>query len=210
VPEIRKYSLLQVTHDKELKLYFRLTDASGTRTLRVFPIDKLISFSSPEGQLDRFNNLHVLYQTGAHSFLYSVINPDGVLVGRETHDISATRPGLRPDKNGHISVVEAHGVARFNGPASQAIQSRRPMPFRALVDHRVSKTRNVSSRPFRLEARRAMPARKDHYDYPLTLGHWLCVGCLVFAWSSRAEEVIFHLRNGDRITGAITAENAWK
>jgi hypothetical protein len=54
-----------------------------------------------------------------------------------------------------------------------------------------------------------MPARKGRITIiPLTLGHWLCVGCLVFAWSGRAEEVIFHLRNGDRITGAITAENA--
>jgi len=105
VPEIRKYSLLQVTHDKELTLYFRLTDGSGAKTFRVLPIDKLISFSNPEGQLDRFNNLHVLYQTGAHSFLYSMINPEGVLIGRETHDISTTRPALRTDKDGHISVV---------------------------------------------------------------------------------------------------------
>ncbi|MCI0535587.1 MAG: hypothetical protein L0Z50_10190 [Verrucomicrobiales bacterium] len=111
-PEIRKYALLQVTHEKDLKLYFRLTDGSGTRSLRVFPIDKLISFSNPEGQLDRFNNLHVLYQMGAHSFLYTVINPEGVLLGRETHDISPTsRPGLRADKDGRISVVG--GVRRY-------------------------------------------------------------------------------------------------
>jgi hypothetical protein len=71
----------------------------------VFPIDKLISFSNPEGQLDRFNNLHILYQTGAKSFLYTLINPDGILIGRETHDISATRPALRADKDGHIKVV---------------------------------------------------------------------------------------------------------
>src|SRR5687768_987365 len=36
---------------------------------------------------------------------------------------------------------------------------------------------------------------------------WLCFGYLVLAWMSRAEDVIFHLRNGDRITGAITSEN---
>ncbi|MCI0535588.1 MAG: DUF481 domain-containing protein [Verrucomicrobiales bacterium] len=33
------------------------------------------------------------------------------------------------------------------------------------------------------------------------------MGCLILGWTSRAQEVIFHLRNGDRITGTITAEN---
>jgi len=110
-PEIRKYVLLQVTHKKELKLYFRLSDAKGEQAYRVFPIGDLISFSNPEGQLDRFNNLHVLYQTGARSFLYSVVSPDGVLIGRETHDISTSRPALRPGKDGRITV--AGGARRY-------------------------------------------------------------------------------------------------
>ena len=111
IPEIRKYSLLQATHDRELKLYFRLTDSSGAKTYRVFPIDKLISFSNPEGQLDRFNNLHVLYQTGARSFLYMMINPDGVVIARESHEISNSKPVLRAEKDGRISVTG--GVRRY-------------------------------------------------------------------------------------------------
>lgn len=110
-PEVRKYALLQVTHEKDLKLYFRLTDASSAKPYRVFPIGPLISFSKPEGQLDRFNNLHVLYQTGARSFLYTAINPEGVVIARETHDIATSRPTLRADKDGRISVTG--GIRRY-------------------------------------------------------------------------------------------------
>jgi len=103
--EIRKYSLLQVSQQKDLMLYFRLTDATGGHSFRVFPIGNLISFSNPEGQLDRFNNLHVLYQMSARSFLYTSINPEGVMLARETHDISTSRPSLHGEKDGRITVT---------------------------------------------------------------------------------------------------------
>jgi hypothetical protein len=70
----------------------------------VFPIGPLISFSSPEHQIDKSSNLHVLYQTGAKSFNYSVINPDGRLVIRQTHEYTDTRPTLRMDREGRIYV----------------------------------------------------------------------------------------------------------
>ena len=40
-----------------------------------------------------------------------------------------------------------------------------------------------------------------------TVRVWLCFGFLAIASPSRAEDIIFHLRNGDRITGSITSEN---
>jgi len=104
-PEMRKYALLQVTHEKELKLYFRLTDVKGTAIYRVFEIGTLVSFSKPEGQLDQWNNLHVLYQNAARTYLYCMINPDGVGIVRETYEITASRPTLRPIKGGRITVV---------------------------------------------------------------------------------------------------------
>jgi hypothetical protein len=104
-PEIRKYSLLQVTQKKDLKLYCRLADRTGARVYRVFPIGILVSFSRPEGQLDRFSNLHVLYQTGARDFIYTEINPDGSVLAHETHQITDSRPTLRPEKDGRITVT---------------------------------------------------------------------------------------------------------
>ena len=103
-PEVRKYALQQAIHLKQMKLYVRVTDQAGSRVFRVFPIGPLISFSSPEHQIDKSSNLHVLYQTGAKSFNYSVINPNGKLLVRQTYEYTDTRPILRMDREGRIYV----------------------------------------------------------------------------------------------------------
>src|SRR2546428_4932680 len=110
-PEVRKYALQQAIHLKRMKLYVRVTDQAGSRVFRVFPIGPLISFSSPEHQIDKSSNLHVLYQTGAKSFNYSVINADGRLLVRQTYEYTDTRPGLRVDRQGRIYIG---GRARWN------------------------------------------------------------------------------------------------
>ncbi len=111
-PEFRRYTLLQVTKQKELVLYFRLSEAAGERVQKVFPIGALVSVSTPQGQLDKYNNLHLLYQYSARGFSYLMINPDGVILSRETHElVGGSRPGLRPDDDGRINV--SGGVRRY-------------------------------------------------------------------------------------------------
>jgi len=105
IPEVRRYSLLKVSYVKYLKLYFRLTDSAG-KTLHVFPIAPLTSFSEPEAQIDRYNNLNVLVQTGARAFSYCVINPNGEWVVRQTYVYTNTRPVLAIDPDGKIFVAE--------------------------------------------------------------------------------------------------------
>src|SRR6266478_2317468 len=105
-PEVRKYILQQASYLKgQLRLYMRLTDASGARTFRVLPIGQLVSFSRPEGQVDKWSNLHVLYANGAHSFSYTLFNPEGELLVRETYDYVTTRPRLQVNDEGKISVA---------------------------------------------------------------------------------------------------------
>ena len=105
-PEVRKYALFQTIHGKQLKLYLRLSDVSENKVFRIFPIGPMVSFSKPEPQLDKFGNLHILYQTGARSFNYSIVSPDGLLITRETHDYyNNSRPILRAGSDGRISVA---------------------------------------------------------------------------------------------------------
>lgn len=111
-PEMRKYILQQAIYVKQMKLYVRVTDSTGSVVLKVFPISPLVSFSQPEAQVDQLSNLHVLSQIGARSFNYSVINPDGEIIVRQTHHYTTSRPVLRTVE-GKISVVG--GVRR---PAS--------------------------------------------------------------------------------------------
>jgi hypothetical protein len=104
VTEVRHYVLQQANYLKnQLELYLRVTDATG-KTRTVFPIGPMVSFGVPEPQVDKFNNLHVLYQDKAHSFSYSVFDSNGAQVSRQIYDYSSSRPRLQPDNDGKIIV----------------------------------------------------------------------------------------------------------
>jgi hypothetical protein len=104
-PEVRKYVLEQANYlHSQLKLYFELTDVSGSRVLKVTPIGMMLSFGQPEPAVDRLSNLHVLYQNGPHSFSYTIFSPKGDLTVRQTYDFT-TRPRLHADADGNITIV---------------------------------------------------------------------------------------------------------
>ena len=105
-PEVRKFILQEANYLRgQLRLYVRLTDASGARTFTIYPIGPMVSFSRPEPQVDKFSNLHLLYQEGPHAFLYTVINPQGEIIARRTYDYVDKHPRLEPDADGKIMVV---------------------------------------------------------------------------------------------------------
>jgi hypothetical protein len=121
-PEIRKFILQQANYLRsQLRLYVRLTDASGAKTIRVFPIGPMVSFGRPEPQVDKFSNLHLLYQEGPHSYNYTVINPNGEMIARRTYDYGDRRPRLTPDAEGKVLVTG--GVRR---PTPQDIPPSNP------------------------------------------------------------------------------------
>jgi hypothetical protein len=111
-PEVRKYTLLQANYLKDLMLYFRLSDASGTHD-KVFSLGRMLNMNLQDTQIDRASNLHLLYQIGAHSSCYTMINPDGELLKRQTYEFSA-HPHLSFDESGAVTVVGAMRVAKPN------------------------------------------------------------------------------------------------
>jgi len=116
VPEVRKYILQQANFLKgKLRLYLRLSDVTGTKVYRVIPVGLILSFSRPEPRIDKFSNLHLLYQNWAHSFSYTVFTPDGEVVERQTYDYTDTRPRLQMDTEGRISVVGGLRRVTSNG-----------------------------------------------------------------------------------------------
>ncbi len=102
-PETRSYVLMQALSAQEAKLYVRVVDAHDLN-IKVVPLGKLVSFSKPEPQLDKWSNLHVMFETGARSFSYSVINPEGFLLARETHEYSDSRPTMAVNDEGRIVI----------------------------------------------------------------------------------------------------------
>jgi hypothetical protein len=118
-PEVRKYSLQQANYLKQLQLYVRVTDGAGGKTFAVRSIGRMVSFSAPEPQVDKFSRLHVLWQIGARAFAYRVITPEGDVIARQTHDYTATRPKLHVDADGKISVTGgARRLTRDDLPAT--------------------------------------------------------------------------------------------
>jgi len=106
LPEVRKYTLQQANYLRtQLRLYLRLTDAAESKVIKVFSLWPMVSFSQPEPQLDKFSNLHLLYQNGARSFSYTVVTPDGDVVVRQTHEYANSRPRLQVDPDGKIVVT---------------------------------------------------------------------------------------------------------
>jgi hypothetical protein len=130
-PEIRRYLLQQSIHLKELKLYVRVADQRDEKTFAAFPLGPMLSFSQPEKQIDAQCRLHVLYQTGARSFTYAVIDPEGKLLVRQTHDYTDTRPSLRTDSSGQIKV--RGGVRRLRRDDLPPIEPSTNLPPTLLI-----------------------------------------------------------------------------
>jgi hypothetical protein len=117
-PAVRKYTLVEANYlSDQLRLYVQVSDAVGGN-LKVHAIGPMISFGQPEAQLDPISNLHILYQNGASTFTYAVVDPDGDITQQEVYDYVTTRPRLHQDDNGNISVYG--GVRRIETPPVQA------------------------------------------------------------------------------------------
>lgn len=104
-PQIRRYRLEKSDATAGAKLYVRLTDATGSQTLRLVPLGPYFSYSEPAVKLDGFNNLHVLHQTDAKMFTCCVINPLGQVLERQTYRYTNERPTLRAETDGTVVVA---------------------------------------------------------------------------------------------------------
>lgn len=111
-PQVRTYILQQANYLRgHLRLYLRVVDDYG-KSVKVVAIGPMVSFGRPDPpQIDREGNLHVLYQNGAAAFSYTVFNPDGELIVRQVHDYASTRPRMKINDEGLVSV--SGGVRRL-------------------------------------------------------------------------------------------------
>ena len=109
-PEVRRYFLERTDASAGMRLYVRLTDGAGTQTMRLVPIGPYVSVSQPEVKLDRFNDLHVLHQTGGKEFTYCVIDTLGQILERHTYQYIDRRPTLLKDADGGVHVAGGERV----------------------------------------------------------------------------------------------------
>jgi hypothetical protein len=127
-PEVRKYTLEEANYLRsQLRMYVQVSDESEKRIFKVRAIGPMVSFSQPEARLDRSNRLHLIYQSGAHVYNYSIINPDCDIVWQENYDYLNTRPRLQTDDAGDITVlggvrrVKPNNVPEVQLPGAKAV-----------------------------------------------------------------------------------------
>jgi hypothetical protein len=88
-----------------MNLFVRLTDGTGNRTTRLVLIGPYVSYTAPDTMMDRYNNFHVLHQTGAQLFTYCVLDTLGQILERQTYQYTDQRPVLRGDDKGGVVVT---------------------------------------------------------------------------------------------------------
>jgi hypothetical protein len=126
-PEARRYTLEKANYLRsQLRLYVQVSDLSETHVFKVSAIGPMVSFSQPDSQLDRFSNLHVLYQSSSAAFTYTVVTPNGEIARQEVYDYLDTHPRLGADADGNIVVIG--GARRVKPEELPAVKSPGEMP----------------------------------------------------------------------------------
>ncbi|MBW8864735.1 MAG: hypothetical protein JF609_07395 [Verrucomicrobia bacterium] len=121
-PEMRKFTLEQASYlNSHMRLYVQLSDAAEARIYKTVALGQTVSFSRPEAQVDRNSMLHVLWQSGAQSFNYCMVDPVGTVERQEIYDDLNSRPRLVVNDNGDMLV--AGGVRRPEPGEIPAIQA---------------------------------------------------------------------------------------
>ena len=106
LPEMRKFSLEQASYLRaQMRLYVQVSDATESRIFTTVALGASVSFSRPEAQVDRTSRLHVLWQSGAQSFSYCTVSPDGEILSRDTYDDFDSRPRLRVNDSGDVVII---------------------------------------------------------------------------------------------------------
>jgi hypothetical protein len=110
----------------QLRMYVQVSDESEVHIFKVRAIGPMVSFSQPEARLDRLSQLHVIYQSGARVFTYSVVSPDGDIMRQENYDYFNTRPRLQTDDHGNITILG--GVRRVKPDDMPVVKPPSEMP----------------------------------------------------------------------------------
>jgi hypothetical protein len=104
-PRMIRYSLQQAHHMKDLTLFVRVSEEAEEGQAQLLELGPTVSFATPESLIDKNSHLHVLYQSGPRDFDYCEVGPRAQLLSRDSFDRTPSRPHLKPDASGRITIV---------------------------------------------------------------------------------------------------------
>lgn len=118
----RTYSLLSNRFPYHTSLYVRVEDRNSGAVFATYPLGHVISFADPQAELDRANQLHVLYSAAPRTWGYAHIGLNGELLKHSTFMQVKSQPRLRRTPEGLIAV---HGGI-LDQPVSASNRSAAP------------------------------------------------------------------------------------
>jgi hypothetical protein len=119
---VRTYSLMTNRFPDHTSLYVRVENKEGGAVYATYSLGRVIAFDEPQAELDRANQLHVLYCAAPRSWSYARIGLNGELVSHAAFAETKTRPRLVHAADGAVMV---RGGA-LEAPVSQTASTTVP------------------------------------------------------------------------------------
>ena len=100
----RTYSLMTNRFPDHTSLYIRVEDKDGGIVYATYSLGQVIAFDQPQAELDRDNQLHVLYCAAPRAWGYARVGLNGELVSRASFSETKTRPRLVHSDDGMVKI----------------------------------------------------------------------------------------------------------
>jgi len=101
----RTYSLMTNRFPDHTSLYVRVEDKDRGMVFATYSLGQVIAFDQPQAEVDRSNQLHVLYCAAPRMWSYARVSLNGELVSRASFTETKSRPRLVHSNNGVIKVA---------------------------------------------------------------------------------------------------------
>jgi hypothetical protein len=106
------------------QLYLRIQDAKTGTVYCTHRLGRIVSYGTPQIELDAKNRIHVLQNVAPKAFLYSHIGLNGEVLDRKTYNQLSKRPGLKKTADGGYQVFGALLI----DPNEAAAKAEQPLP----------------------------------------------------------------------------------
>jgi hypothetical protein len=103
--QVRTYSLLSNRFPDHTSLYVRVEDKDRGIVYSTYSLGHIIAFDEPHAELDRSNQLHVLYCAAPRVWAYDRIGLNGELLSRATFMETKSRPRLVRKDDGDVKIA---------------------------------------------------------------------------------------------------------
>lgn len=106
------------------QLYLRIQDAKTGTVYCTHRLGRIVSYGTPQIELDAKNTIHILQNVAPKAFLYSHIGLNGEVLDRKTYNQLSKRPGLKKTADGGYQVIGALLI----DPNEAAAKAEQPLP----------------------------------------------------------------------------------